>query len=83
MLDAEARFLLDLMESAAKEGRPKLQTMPYDKGREAVDKMSEDSEADPPEVAETIDGSFAGPAGAIRYRRYQPARRRRRARCRR
>jgi len=72
MLDAEARFLLDLMEQAAKDGRPKLQTMPYDKGRAAVDKMSEDSEADPPEVAETIDGNLAGPAGAIRYRRYRP-----------
>ena len=72
MLDAEARFLLDLMESAAKEGRPKLQTMPYDKGRAAVDKMSEDSEADPPEVAETVAGSLAGPGGAIRYRCYRP-----------
>jgi len=72
MLDAEARFLLDLMDQAAKEGRPKLQTMPYDKGRAAVDKMSEDSEADPPEVGETVDGSLAGPGGAIRYRRYRP-----------
>ena len=45
------------MEQAAKEGRPQLQTLPYDKGRAAVDKMSEDSEADPPEVAATIDGS--------------------------
>jgi len=72
MLDAEARFLLDLMEQAAKDGRPKLQTMSYDKGRAAVDKMSEDSEADPPEIAETIDGGIAGPGGAIRYRRYRP-----------
>ena len=72
MLDAEARFLLDLMEQAAKDGRPKLQTMSYDKGRAAVDMMSEDSEADPPEVAETIDGTIAGPGGAIRYRRYRP-----------
>jgi len=77
MLDAEARFLLDLMEEAVKKGRPRLQTLPYDKGRIAVDKMSEDSEADPPEVAETIDGTIAssgstGPGGAIRYRRYQP-----------
>lgn len=72
MLDAEARFLLDLMEDAARKGRPKLNTLPYAEGRAAVDKMSEDSEADPPEVAETIDGSFAGPGGAIRYRRYRP-----------
>lgn len=72
MLDAEARFLLDLMESAVKDGRPKLQTMPYDKGRAAVDKMSADSEAEPPEVAETIDGSLAGPGGVIGYRRYRP-----------
>ena len=72
MLDAEARFLLDLMENAAKEGRPRLETLPYDKGRAVVDKMSEDSEADPPEVAETIDGTLAGPASAIGYRRYRP-----------
>lgn len=71
MLDGEARFLLDLMEEAVKNGRPKLHTLPYDKGRGAVDKMSEDSEADPPEVAETIDGTITSP-GAIRYRRYRP-----------
>src|SRR5436190_22382069 len=72
MLDAEARMLLDLMEQAVKDGRPKLHTLPYGKGRIAVDKMSEDSEAPPPEVGETIDGSLAGAGGAIRYRRYRP-----------
>lgn len=72
MLDAEARTLLDLMEEASKAGRPKLESLPHAIGRAAVDKMSEDSEADPPEVATTIDGHFAGPGGEIRYRRYQP-----------
>jgi acetyl esterase len=72
MLDTEARILLDLMEEAVKNGRPRLQTLPYAKGRAAVDKMSEDSEADPPEVAETIDGTIPGPGGTIRYRRYRP-----------
>jgi acetyl esterase len=72
MLDAEARMLLDLMEEATKAGRPKLETLPHAIGRQSVDKMSEDSEADPPEVAETIDGAFAGPGGEIRYRRYLP-----------
>jgi len=72
MLDPEARILLDLMEKATQEGRPKLHTLPHDVGRKAVDKMSEDSEADPPEVAETVDGAFAGPAGEIRFRRYRP-----------
>jgi acetyl esterase len=72
MLDAEARTLLDLMEEATKAGRPKLETLPHAVGRQAVDKMSEDSEADPPEVAETIDGAFAGPGGQIKYRRYRP-----------
>ena len=72
MLDPEARFLLDLMEKAVQDGRPRLNTLPHAVGRKAVDKMSEDSEADPPEVAETIDGSIAGPVGAIRYRRYRP-----------
>ena len=72
MLDAEARMLLDLMEEATKAGRPKLESLPHAIGRQAVDKMSEDSEADPPEVAETIDGAFAGPGGAIKYRRYRP-----------
>jgi len=70
MLDAEARSLLDLMEEAVKNGRPRLHTLPYDKGRIAVDKMSEDSEAEPPEVAETMDGQL--PGDAIRYRRYRP-----------
>jgi acetyl esterase len=65
-------MLLDLMEAATKAGRPKLETLPHAIGRQAVDKMSEDSEADPPEVAETVDGAFAGPGGEIRYRRYLP-----------
>jgi len=72
MLDAEARMLLDLMDAAAKSGRPKLETLPHAVGRAAVDKMSEDSEADPPPVAQVIDGEMAGPRGDIRYRRYQP-----------
>ena len=72
MLDAEARTLLDLMAEANKAGRPRLETLPHAIGRQAVDKMSEDSEADPPEVAETIDGAFDGPGGAIKYRRYRP-----------
>ena len=45
MLDGEVRLLLDLMEQAEKDGRPKLHTLPYAEGRAAVDKMSEDSEA--------------------------------------
>ena len=72
MLDAEARMLLDLMEKAVQEGRPKLNTLPYAVGRQAVDKMSADSEADPPQVGETIDGDFAGPGGKIGFRRYRP-----------
>ena len=36
MLDAEARMLLDLMEKAVQDGRPKLNTLPY-AGRQAVD----------------------------------------------
>jgi len=72
MLDAEARMLLDLMDAATKSGRPKLETLPHAIGRAAVDKMSEDSEADPPEVAQVIDGALPGPRGDIRYRRYQP-----------
>ena len=42
MLDQEARTLLDLMEKAVADGRPKLHTLPYAVGRAAVDKMSED-----------------------------------------
>ena len=72
MLDAEARMLLDLMEKAVQDGRPKLHTLPYAVGRQAVDKMSEDGEADPPQVGEAIDGDFAGPGGTIRFRRYRP-----------
>jgi acetyl esterase len=72
MLDHEARVLLELMEKAVADGRPKLHTLPYAVGRQAVDKMSEDSEADPMPVGEVTDGSFAGPGGEIRFRRYRP-----------
>jgi acetyl esterase len=72
MLDAEARTLLDLMDKAAQEGKPKPNTLPYKEGRAAVDQMLEDGEADPPEVAAVEDGGFAGPAGKIGYRRYRP-----------
>ena len=72
MLDAEARALLDLMDAATKGGRPRLETLPHAVGRKAVDRMSEDGEAEPPEVAEVADGGFAGPAGEIRFRRYRP-----------
>ncbi len=72
MLDTEARLLLDLMEQAVRNGRPRLHTLPHKVGRQAVDKMSEDSEAEPPEVAGTEDGAFAGPGGEIRFRRYRP-----------
>lgn len=72
MLDAEARMLLDLMEEANKAGRPRLETLPHAVGRAAVDKMSEDGEAEPMEVAEVADGGFMGPGGEIRFRRYRP-----------
>jgi acetyl esterase len=65
-------MLLDLMDKAVAEGRPKLHTLPHAVGRAAVDKMSEDSEAQPMEVAATSDGDFAGPGGRIGYRRYRP-----------
>lgn len=72
MLDAEARTLLDLMDKAAQDGRPLLHTLPYKAGRLAVDTMSEDSEAAPPDVGETADGAFAGSGGEIPFRRYRP-----------
>jgi acetyl esterase len=72
MLDAEARFLLDLMEKAIENGRPKLNSLPVNVGRPAVDKMSEDGEADPPEVASAVDGTLPGAAGTIKFRRYRP-----------
>jgi len=72
MLDPEARTLLDLMEQAVQAGRPKLETLPYKEGRLAVDKMSEDSEAEPLAVGEIDDGAFAGPGGEIRFRHYVP-----------
>ncbi len=72
MLDHEARMLLDLMEKAVRDGRPRLNTLPHAIGRKAVDKMSEDSEADPMAVGEVTDGAFTGPGGEIRFRRYRP-----------
>lgn len=72
MLDAETRTLLDLMDKAVEEGGPRLHTLSYREGRAAVDRMLEDGEADPPEVAAVENGGFAGPAGRIGYRRYRP-----------
>src|SRR5258708_13021163 len=72
MLDQEARALLDLMEQAVQAGRPRLETLPYKEGRLAVDKMSEDSEAEPLAVGEIDDGAFAGPGGEIGFRHYVP-----------
>src|ERR1700694_3404726 len=72
MLDTEARILLDLMEKAFQDGRPKLSSLPVKVGRPAVDKMSEEGEAPPPEVAGIQDGSLSGPLGPIGYRRYRP-----------
>jgi acetyl esterase len=72
MLDSEARLLLDLMDKAGQDGRPKLSSLPHAVGRKAVDKMSEDSEAAPPDVASVHDGAFPGPGGEIRFRRYRP-----------
>jgi acetyl esterase len=72
MLDPEARALLDLMEQAVQAGRPRLETLPYAVGRLAVDKLSEDSEAEPLAVGEIDDGGFAGPGGEIRFRHYVP-----------
>src|SRR3982074_2119086 len=72
MLAPEARALLDLMEQAVQAGRPKLETLPYKDGRLAVDKMSEESEAEPLAVGGVDDGPFAGPAAEIRFRHYVP-----------
>jgi acetyl esterase len=72
MLDSEARLLLDLMDKATQDGRPRLSALPHAVGRKAVDKMSEDSEAAPPDVASVHDGAIAGPGGEIRFRRYRP-----------
>lgn len=71
-LDSESRLLLDLMNNAAADGRPPLHTLPHAVGRAAVDKLSADGEAAPPEVASVDDGTLPGPAGAIPYRRYRP-----------
>ena len=60
------------MEKAAQDGRPRLNTLTYKEGRRAVDKMSEDSEAEPLAVGEIDDGAFAGPGGEIRFRHYVP-----------
>lgn len=72
MLDGEVRLFLDLLEKAAGAGRPKLSDLPVSVGRPAVDRMSCDSEADPPDVARVIDGTLPGPASALAYRRYWP-----------
>jgi acetyl esterase len=72
MLDGEVRLLLDLMEQAEKDGRPKLHTQTHAKGRVAVDRMSEACEADPPEVAATIDGKIPVPGAELKIRRYRP-----------
>ena len=59
MLDAEARMLLDLMEKAAQDGAEAQHAALRRDARRST--MSEDSEADPPQVGEAIDGDFARP----------------------
>ncbi len=82
MLDAEARLLLDLMANAAKDGRPALHTLAHAVGRKAIDKMSAECEAEPPEVAEVKDGTLPGrPARSAGVAIARLARRR--GRCRR
>lgn len=71
-LDTEARALLDLMDKAIEAGRPKLSSLAVKEGRPAVDMMSENSEADPPEVDAIADGTLPGPLGPIKYRCYRP-----------
>lgn len=72
MLDAEARTLLDQMDEAARNAAPTLNSLSYAAARAVVDKMLEDGEADPPQVAAVEGGGLDGPAGKIRYRRYRP-----------
>jgi len=72
VLDDEARFFLDLLDQATKAGQPELHKVDVKIGRPAVDKMSEDSEDDPPEVAEVRDGTLQGGGGLIAYRQYRP-----------
>lgn len=73
MLDAEAAFVLDLMEKAQAAGRPELHRLDAAEARAMADKMSADGEAEPPEVAKVIDGVLPGPLGSIAFRRYWPA----------
>lgn len=72
MLDAEAAFVLDLMEKGFAAGRPRLHTLEAQQARALADKMSADGEADPPEVAAVTDGKLPGPAGEIAWRAYRP-----------
>jgi acetyl esterase len=72
MHDGEVRLLLELMEQAEKDGRPKLHTLPYAKGRAEVDRMSEGCEAEPPEVGAVIDGTIPVTGAALKFRRYRP-----------
>ncbi|MCW5745339.1 MAG: alpha/beta hydrolase [Alphaproteobacteria bacterium] len=73
MLDAEAAFVLDLMEKATAAGRPQLHTLGAAEARAMADKLSADGEADPPAVARVSDGTLPGPGGPIAFRRYWPA----------
>lgn len=73
MLDAEAAFVLDLMEKAFAAGRPRLHTLKVAEARAMADKLSADGEADPPDVAKVSDGVLPGPLGPIPFRRYWPA----------
>lgn len=61
MLDAEVSFFLDLLEKATAAGRPKLSDLPVSVGRPAVDRMSCEGEADPPDVARVVDGALPDP----------------------
>jgi len=72
MLDAEAAFVLDLIEKSVAAGRPKLHTLPAAQARQLADKLSADGEMDPPVVAAAQDGALPGVHGQIAFRRYRP-----------
>ena len=72
-LDPQARWVLDAIEEAEAQGRPKLETLSPECARRQFRETRPAVTPDPPDVADVENLEVAGPGGPIPVRAYRPA----------
>ena len=72
-LDPQARWVLDAIEEAEAQGRPKLETLSPEGARRQFRETRPAVTPDPPDVADVENLEVAGPGGPIPVRAYRPA----------